>query len=99
MRPAVATAANCVEARSGNVMRMVASRAAQLTSALQETLRCAQPIGCVCDLEVLVLACGAIERQPEVPERLAGHIGKRSTAESLDGMRQPPARRFEMALE
>jgi hypothetical protein len=73
--------------------------ASQLSGAFQKTLGFAQPVPLMCNLKIRVLPLRHIERNPEVSERLAGQVREWPAVETLQGLRQKAARRFEMALE
>src|SRR5579871_626392 len=84
---------------TGNVVRVVASGASQLSGALEKTLRLAEPIACAGNQEILVLSAGAIEGHLEVAQRLPGHIRERSAIEADDRMRQFLIGGLQMALQ
>ena len=64
----------------------------------QETLGLAHPVGSIRQLKSVAHSCRAVERQPEIPQRLSRPVGKRSAIEAPDGMRQRGGGGLEMTL-
>ncbi len=83
----------------GNVVRVVARRAAQLARALQKALRSPQAIRRVRHFKILVRARRTVKVQPEISQRLPRHIIERSASQPRNCMGQRTAGRFQMALQ